>query len=122
MDLGLFDLTSDLPDNQDQSCQPLVVRQLLRARQACRVAVPQRGKAITNWKRPTMAEYLPPTEAYGPANAKRQSSYNMFMVGGFLAFGASLMGGTILDVWEFNPYPHHLIKQVKGTPIHDDAE
>ena len=42
---------------------------------------PVRGKAVSNWKRPTMDEYLAPHEAYGPANAKRQKSYNMFFLG-----------------------------------------
>ena len=94
-------------------------RQLLRMRTALQVQA-KRGKAVSNWKRPSMDEYLVPTEAYGPANAKRQASYNMFLLGGIAAMLASLAGATILDVWEFNPTPHHLIKQVKGTPIHDD--
>merc|ERR1711973_498127 len=85
---------------------------------------PVRGKAVSNWKRPTMDEYLAPHEAYGPANAKRQKSYNMFFVGGVLSFIASLAGGTVLDVWEFNPYPHHLMTNapggVRGTPINDE--
>merc|ERR1711941_132118 len=85
---------------------------------------PVRGKAVSNWKRPTMDEYLAPHEAYGPANAKRQKSYNMFFLGGVLSFMASLAGGTVLDVWEFNPYPHHLMTNapggVRGTPLDEE--
>merc|ERR1712113_525791 len=79
-----------------------------------------RGKAVSNYKRPTMAEYLVPTEAYGPANARRQSSYNMYLLGGAASLFVALAAGKVLDVYEFNPYPHHLLKQVKGTPIDDD--
>ena len=44
--------------------------------------------------------------------------------GGVLSFIASLAGGTVLDVWEFNPYPHHLMTNapggVRGTPLNDE--
>ena len=45
-------------------------------------------------------------------------------LGGVLSFIASLAGGTVLDVWEFNPYPHHLMTNapggVRGTPLNDE--
>ena len=91
----------------------MISRQLLALRSVQRTQV--RGKAISNYKRPSMDLYLAPTEAYGPANAKRQSKYNMSLLLGTLSLAASIVVGTVLDVWEFNPYPYKLVKQVKGT-------
>jgi len=99
----------------------MIGRQVLRLRPAVQL-MQKRGKAIKNYQRPTMDLYLAPTEAYGPANARRQSSYNMFLLGGIVSFALAMAAGTVLDVWEFNPYPHELVKQVKGTPITDDDE
>ena len=94
-------------------------RQLLRMRTVLQVQA-RRGKAVSNWKRPSMEEYMVPTEAYGPANAKRQAGYNMFLLAGIGALFASLAGATILDVWEFNPAPYHLIKEARGTHMQDE--
>merc|ERR1712142_1197344 len=95
-------------------------RQFLKLRPTALQMVQRRGKAVSNYQRPTMDMYLAPTEAYGPANARRQNSYNMILLGGFASLMVALAAGTIFDVWEFNPYPHELIKGVKGTPISDD--
>ena len=95
-------------------------RQLLLGMRTAVQVQARRGKAVTNWKRPSMDEYLVPTEAYGPANAKRQANYNMFLLGGIVSLVASLAGATILDVWEFNPTPHQLVAEARGTPINDE--
>merc|ERR1712142_1376528 len=98
----------------------MIGRQFLKLRPAAMQMVQRRGKAVSNYQRPTMDMYLAPTEAYGPANARRQSSYNMILLGGVASVIVALAAGTIFDVWEFNPYPHELMKSVKGTPINDD--
>jgi len=42
----------------------------------------RRGKAIQNWKRPTMDDYLGPKEPWAKVNAQRQKEGWAWLIGG----------------------------------------
>merc|ERR1712223_1598552 len=60
---------------------------LLRAGAGLRGRIQVRGRAVQNWKRPTMDEYGVPTESWAVVNARNQKKYNGMLAVG-LAFSA----------------------------------
>ena len=72
-----------------------------------------RGKAVRNWKRPSMDEYMAPTELYSHANAKRQSRYNMMLVTGTAFLGFTIAFGTVMDLIEMRGTPYDIMKKMK---------
>ena len=83
-------------------------RVLLRATSALRTQV--RGKAVQNYKRPSMDEYGVPTEAWATVNARTQKKYNMVLAGGVVI--ASFTGAYCWnsDKTVFHTVPRHLIE------------
>ena len=82
---------------------------LLRAGAGLRGRMQVRGKAVQNWKRPSMDEYGVPTESWAVVNARNQKKYTTL-----LAVGATFLSLTLSYCWfsdktVFYTVPRHLI-------------
>lgn len=64
-----------------------------------------RGKAVQNWKRPTMEEYLAPKEPWQRVNAKNQTRYNMSLLGGTAFLGVTLAFANAKSLIELHSTP-----------------
>merc|ERR1711944_392376 len=58
----------------------------------------RRGIAVKGHKRPTMDEYLAPTEAFSKVEGRREARYNMYLLGGLSFFGGTL-GLIVANGW-----------------------
>merc|ERR1712080_813125 len=86
----------------------LSVLPLLSARALVRV--PNRGKALANWARPSIDEMCVPTKPWAQEHAKIQSKYNMQLVAGLglLSVCSYIYWSNIK--YKTNLTPHHLLK------------
>jgi len=80
---------------------------LLRVSSALRTQV--RGKAVQNWKRPSMDEYGVPTESWQVVHARNQKKYGLVMALGAAFFGATMTFCWFSDKMIFHTVPRHLI-------------
>jgi len=72
------------------------------------VKIPNRGKALENWARPSIDELGVPTEAWAPVHAKVNQKGWIHLLAGI-----GLMGGAMLAFSQnvfMNPTPKHLLK------------
>ena len=84
---------------------------LLRATSALRTQV--RGKAVMNYKRPSMDEYGVPSEMWTVVNARTQKKYNTVLGLGLVAIGITGAYCWQSDKTVFHTVPRHLIEVPK---------
>merc|ERR1711963_986870 len=82
---------------------------LLRAGAGLRGRIQVRGRAVQNWKRPTMDEYGVPTESWAVVNARNQKKYNGMLAAGLAFFGLTSVYCWFSDKTVFYTVPRHLI-------------
>merc|ERR1711962_424287 len=69
----------------------------------------KRGRAVQNWKRPTMDEYPVPTESWSVVKARTDRKYNGILAGGLIFFGLTSVFCWFDDRTVFYTVPRHLI-------------
>ena len=67
----------------------------------------RRGIAVKGHKRPTMDEYMAPTEAFSKVEGRREARYNMYLLGGLGFFGGTV-GMIVANGWIPLNNPKHL--------------
>ncbi len=93
---------------------PSVLRQsALRQGAALVRHQPRRGKAISNWKRPTMEELPVPSEPWAQVNARENKRYNMQLAVGTLFLAGTVVFGLASGHIFLNLTPYHLMKKEK---------
>merc|ERR1712080_283356 len=70
----------------------------------------RRGKAVQNYKRPSMDEYPVPFESWVVANARTQNKYNMILAFGLATFVPTMVYCWYSDKTVFHTVPRHLIE------------
>jgi len=70
--------------------------------------VPTRGKALENWKRPSIDEMGVPTEAWAPVNARNNQKFLIHLLAGVGSIVLSV--GAFFQTVELNATPKHLLK------------
>jgi len=94
---------------------------LLRAGAGLRGRIQVRGRAVQNWKRPTMDEYGVPTESWAVVNARNQKKYNGMLAAGLAFFGLTSVYCWFSDKTVFYTVPRHLI-DLKNDRLLDGLE
>jgi len=76
----------------------------------------RRGKAIQNWKRPTMDEYLGPKEPWELVNARRNKEGNIYLLAGVTCMLSAIIVAIQLDFIDLAPDPLKWkdVKDMKG--------
>jgi len=67
-----------------------------------------RGKALANWKRPSIDELGVPTQSWTHVHNNNQKRFNVHLVAGVSFFTATLV--FISATVDFNTTPKHLLK------------
>jgi hypothetical protein len=74
--------------------------------------VQNRGMAaVKNWKRPSMDEYLAPSQPFAQVNNPRQNRYNMTLAFGVVFLASTMSFGYVMDLIEMRGTPHHVMKK-----------
>merc|ERR1712018_814654 len=81
----------------------------------------KRGRAVQNWKRPTMDEYPVPTESWAVVNARTNKKYNTLLAAGATFFGLTSVFCWFDDRTVFYTVPRDLI-DLKNDRLLDNFE
>jgi len=78
--------------------------------------IQRRGKAIQNWKRPTMDDYLGPKEPWELVNARRNKEGNYYLLAGVSVMLSAIIVAIQLDFIDLAPDPLKWkdVKDMKG--------
>jgi len=67
-----------------------------------------RGKALQNWKRPSIDEMTVPSEPWSRVHDKKQKKFNMQLLAGATLFAVTAMAA--INTVAVNSTPYHLLK------------